>query len=578
MKIKTKYFIISFFTLSLLIMVCNSSKNLEFLEEKENINDNSYFSANITTAHMEQDENGNFNLKSGFDTNSVASIKYENSYEVDGWDKVTVSSYTGTNNKFNDEDKAYYMGYLEGIFTSDRIWNHMLNMRASEFNETNGVTPDNVIDFFNRNIKFVEDNIALYKADDTYWLHVELYFLQLKGMMSGYNQVASADKQLNFIDFMILDAEGDIEDIPKWQKPKKLPDFKKMSLKEFENYITVKNKCSSLIKVNEDFSEIFFGHDTWSGFSDMIRIFKQYTLITNNESENAKTIAFTSYPGAINSVDDFYLLSSNFYVAETTNPVFSDSLMDKMTPESVLTAARTVISNRLAKSGSDWADIFSRYNSGTYNNQFQILDLNKIDLNSKKVDDDALWIVEQVPGVVESADLTQTLKYGYWPSYNAPYFESIKILSGYPEMEKNLPDGIIMYDYDRCFRANMFRRDQGTIKDLDSFKKVMRLNNYQTDPLSFQNPIYAISARMDLAQDQYSACFGGIDSKVVRAYIDPNTKQMKLDFQMVNGPTTQNQPPFNIIDKCTKVPGQSFVGMPNTFNFDYIKVDLEFAN
>ncbi len=35
--------------------------------------------------------------------------------------------------------------------------------------------------------------------------------------------------------------------------------------------------------------------------------------------------------------------------------------------------------------------------TGTYNNQYMVLDLKKIELN-KVVHDDALWVVEQIPG------------------------------------------------------------------------------------------------------------------------------------------------------------------------------------
>ena len=35
--------------------------------------------------------------------------------------------------------------------------------------------------------------------------------------------------------------------------------------------------------------------------------------------------------------------------------------------------------------------------TGTYNNQYMVLDLKKIELN-KTINDEALWIVEQIPG------------------------------------------------------------------------------------------------------------------------------------------------------------------------------------
>jgi hypothetical protein len=39
---------------------------------------------------------------------------------------------------------------------------------------------------------------------------------------------------------------------------------------------------------------------------------------------------------------------------------------------------------------------------------------------------DILWILEQIPGRTEQADVTSILlANGYWPSYNVPYFDSI---------------------------------------------------------------------------------------------------------------------------------------------------------
>ena len=43
-------------------------------------------------------------------------------------------------------------------------------------------------------------------------------------------------------------------------------------------------------------------------------------------------------------------------------------------PTTVLEWLRNVIANRLAVTGQDWTEIFAQYNSGTYNNQFGILD------------------------------------------------------------------------------------------------------------------------------------------------------------------------------------------------------------
>lgn len=38
---------------------------------------------------------------------------------------------------------------------------------------------------------------------------------------------------------------------------------------------------------------------------------------------------------------------------------------------------RTIVSNRLSTSGNAWVENFSRYSSGTYSNQWMVLDFNK---------------------------------------------------------------------------------------------------------------------------------------------------------------------------------------------------------
>lgn len=53
---------------------------------------------------------------------------------------------------------------------------------------------------------------------------------------------------------------------------------------------------------------------------------------------------------------------------------------------------RTMVANRLTDDGYSWTQIFSKFNSGTYNNQFHILDLKLID-TSKKVYHLVLYIL-----------------------------------------------------------------------------------------------------------------------------------------------------------------------------------------
>ena len=149
----------------------------------------------------------------------------------------------------------------------------------------------------------------------------------------------------------------------------------------------------------------------------MIRIFKEYKFNPNpNHEIPSKTIIMSIYPGTLNSKDDFYITSADLYISETTNNIFNETLFDFLTPKTLMSWIRTMVVNRLSSSGKEWINIFKKYNSGTYNNQFQILDFKKINLTERKVEDsDVLRIIEQLPKYMKEPDMTQTLKFGYWP-------------------------------------------------------------------------------------------------------------------------------------------------------------------
>lgn len=73
--------------------------------------------------------------------------------------------------------------------------------------------------------------------------------------------------------------------------------------------------------------------------------------------------------------------------------------------------------NQLSKGGSDWFNIISKHNSGTYNNQYMVYD-GKLFTPGNALQPNTLWVVEQIPGDVVGADVTSQLEKGYWSSYN----------------------------------------------------------------------------------------------------------------------------------------------------------------
>jgi len=49
--------------------------------------------------------------------------------------------------------------------------------------------------------------------------------------------------------------------------------------------------------------------------------------------------------------------------------------------------------------------------SGTYNNQYMVIDLKKVTLG-RELANGTLWVIEQIPGLVVGADQTTVLRFG----------------------------------------------------------------------------------------------------------------------------------------------------------------------
>ena len=67
--------------------------------------------------------------------------------------------------------------------------------------------------------------------------------------------------------------------------------------------------------------------------------------------------------GVALSLDDYYLISSGLASTETSLFIYDQELFRNLTPfDAVYEPIRVMVSNRLAKNGSEWANIFSKHN------------------------------------------------------------------------------------------------------------------------------------------------------------------------------------------------------------------------
>lgn len=176
--------------------------------------------------------------------------------------------------------------------------------------------------WINTNDQWVQQQIKSNPSSNL-WQHVGLLYNQLAGMVDGYNVAAGPNEQLTRADFLLMNADGDLEDINTLTAEVGLSDAeataRRIRRRVDENY---GSHCSVLIKLTNDLGDLFAGHTTWSQFAYMLRIYKSYVM-NFKTAQASSQVQFSSYPGALTSIDDWYLTSAQLMVTETTNGFFN---------------------------------------------------------------------------------------------------------------------------------------------------------------------------------------------------------------------------------------------------------------
>ena len=54
-------------------------------------------------------------------------------------------------------------------------------------------------------------------------------------------------------------------------------------------------------------------------------------------------------------------------------------------PQTFLCYQRVMVASRMATNAEEWVNAFKEYNSGTYNNQYMVLDMKKVDITPGNV-------------------------------------------------------------------------------------------------------------------------------------------------------------------------------------------------
>lgn len=326
-------------------------------------------------------------------------------------------------------------------------------------------------------------------------------------------------------------------------------------------------RCSALVRLNSNHSDIFVGHTTFSDYSEMNRIFKYYDFPL---AEGAtRRMGMSSYPGVVGSTDDYYIMDTGVVVTETTVSMLSDEAFDKLDDNGtqVPDYMRIMIANRLAHTGEEWVDLMKKSATGTYNSQWMVVDYKKFTPGQKLLNG-TFFVLEQGPGVSHSEDMTHVLETtGFWASENRAFFDDVRNVSGETDAEEIHGNA---FSKDQNPRAHIFEGTAPKVQTLADMRHEMQRNKWphEIDGGEANTPDHAIAARSDL--DKYSPHpNGGVDSKVTNACL-----AKKLAADAINGPTHDGLKPFRWTDaKSGKelFPDYPHAGLPDEWNFDWVR-------
>jgi len=483
--------------------------------------------------------------------------------------------------------QSYAAGFLEGTLTHARITQHLQNMWGVDFKGyAAGTVPQKIRDFISANMQWMVTSVEG-NPEDPYWKTLGYLLAQLHGLADGYEaarqrrrgEVALTVEEM----LMLVMVDTDMDDLVTavvagghFVNEHFLHRRHKRRHRVFDPFPDPQGQrrhhghCSALVQLAPGFSDLWVTHATWDEYRGMLRIVKYLDMPLPGAA--VQRMSFSANPGSLYSADDFYVLDSRLVVMETTIDNYNRSLWSNVKPQSIMTWARAMVSNRLGRTGSEWTDYQVRHNSGTCNNQWMVVDFKKFN-PGEPLQDGLLWISETMPGYARRGDVTERLRsLGSWPSYNIPYFEEIWKVGGYGELQakSDTPDDL---SFDKCPRALMFARAREKMAP-ESLAGLMSLIRYNElgDPLANGDACNGISARCDLNPRRHISydCFGAVDAKV--AQWRPTSEN--LSFLAVSAPTrSHGESAFSWSSVNTSVDGckpEDHRGHPDTFDFPWL--------
>lgn len=531
----------------------------------------------------------------------VAWGRYDDRISKTGWSELYLET---TNHPLVSNDvRIYSAGYIEGVLTAVRISEFNANTRHLLLRkDASSQSLTAVRQLFKKQLEFLKkktgvDNLRMAEEPaDPYDKQIRYMFFQLWGLCDGYNELAKFFNvhDLSLEDLLLLNAGGELPQLMSAYSPAAVssrdaarPSFLQMHAlrgksraeqvrindtsvdplddAHWEQRVVSSGRCSALVRVTEMNHDVFMGHATWDDYSKMTRVFKYYKIFLDGADTIANHIAFSSYPGALSSTDDFYITDSGLSIMETSLIVLRPEAWDTITtlpytPNFMHLMATT----RLANGAANWVQLLTGMNSGTYTSQWMVMDYNQF-VPNQPIPDNAFWVAEMVPGAVQAMDMSAYLRtHRYWPSYNRPYFPETRNAAGYQAAEASHG---ALYSWGSNPRAKIFASHYKDVNALSEMRILMDRNAYPSPGTVSAG--HEIMARMDL-DPAVKEPNGGIDAKVVGRCL-----MKSLGVQAISGPSHESLGPFRWTkeDKTEAWPGFPHIGLPEVWNFEYVQMN-----
>uniref|UniRef100_A0A0C9RIQ3 Phospholipase B-like n=1 Tax=Fopius arisanus TaxID=64838 RepID=A0A0C9RIQ3_9HYME len=335
---------------------------------------------------------------------------YRTRIQETGWSFVEIE----TSPNYPDAVQAYAAGLLEGSLTWQLIHHHWHNTIEAPCIGREEICTK-IRKGLKENAQATEDRANALAADDPFWHMVRLFYTQLAGLEQGWRQAVKRSKnsaEIPHEDFLWLAMASDIPNFGSENHPTSERNFNVEA-----GGILVKS-----VPKDDNNHEALIGiiHSTAAPYQKMLRLLKKYTFGYHlNSAKNSarvatRSVVASSYPGALSSQDEYYLLYGQkmeeiMIIAGTPLAPFKpDSeetegeiiVSEKSESHTVMSSARIMSSNWLATSALSWGRYLARRRAPE--------DISRpvqwILTTPKNI---SLWIIEQHPSETHAIDYTK---------------------------------------------------------------------------------------------------------------------------------------------------------------------------